>query len=108
MSDLFGNHIVSFPTRWLNYETKASSYMNSDARKPVFGISDNVLHKLGLSQKMTRIQNKVADQLCCNSIADLHFCFRICKNLLFFFMTWSFHVAPYKHGHGKLTFALVE
>ena len=79
MSDLFGNHIVGFPTRWIIYcfyildclgafpgkestsasllvhygirknnriiEIIAVNHLSRDARKPVFGSSEQVQHK---------------------------------------------------------------
>ena len=71
-------------------------------RKPVFGVSDRVRHRLGWAvqqQKMARdlkfrikevgelyylcSENKVADQLCDYRTADLRLCFRICKKEVF-------------------------
>ena len=75
--------------------------MSCDARKPVFGVSDQVQHKsacaatecgqkLGISGFKNEeelyyqcSENKGADQLCSYCTADLRLCFRIGKNSVF-------------------------
>ena len=75
-------------------------YMSSVMRKPVFGVFDQVQHKLAVQpQKMARgmkfcikeleglyilcSEKKGADQLCSYRATDMHLPFRICKKQVF-------------------------
>ena len=67
------------------------SYMSRDARKPVFGVSDQVPHKpvCAATEESYKLEildiypcseSKCADQLCSYCTADLHLCFHIKKS----------------------------
>ena len=74
-----------------------TAHLSIVVRKPVFGVSDHVPHKLGCTttQDSLRLEildlgsrgmgskNKGADQLRGYREADLRLCFRICKKPVF-------------------------
>ena len=77
MSDLVGTQIVGFLTHRLIYTT---DHMSCIMRSLSLGLRIYEVEELCYPG----CKNKGADWLCSYCIADLHLCFDICNNLLFF------------------------